>query len=141
MVTSVGGRLLRNWFDLLLSAAAALSVFAAPSTAQANGRFPESNAYFFSPSDPNVMILRSTFGVLVSKDRGKTWDHVCESAIGLTGSEDPMFALTPKGTWIGSTFSGVALSTDLGCGWSLAKGPIADLVFVDLSFRPATRRR
>lgn len=124
--------------SLALAGAAAASILLAPSEAQANGRFPESNAYFFSPSDPNTVILRVTFGLLVSKDRGLTWDHICEPAIGLTGSEDPMFSITPKGTWIGSTFSGVALSPDNGCAWSLVKGPIADLVFVDLTNRPAT---
>ena len=83
--------------SLALAGAAAASILLAPSEAQANGRFPESNAYFFSPSDPNTVILRVTFGLLVSKDRGLTWDHICEPAIGLTGSEDPMFSITPKG--------------------------------------------
>jgi hypothetical protein len=49
-----------------------------------------------------------------------------------------MFSITPKGTFIGSTFSGVALSPDVGCQWDFAKGPLQDLVFVDLSSRPAT---
>lgn len=129
---------MRSSIALLLSSIAAASVLLPPGEARANGRFPESNAYFFAPNDPNLVILRVTFGLLISKDRGATWDHVCEPAMGLTGSEDPMIAITPKGSFIGSTFSGVALSPDKGCSWSFAKGPIADLVFVDLSSRPAT---
>ena len=32
-------------------------------TARANGRFPESNAIFFAPNDPDLVLLRTTFGL------------------------------------------------------------------------------
>jgi len=120
---------------------ALLAVTALPSRAFANGRFPEANAYFFSPKDPAFVLLRTTFGVLVSKDRGGTWDWVCDGALGLIGSEDPMFQITTRGTILGSTFSGVTISSDDACTFTLARGSVADLVFVDLAARPSAPDR
>lgn len=118
-----------------------LVAFAMTAPARANGRFPEANAFFFSSKDSGFVLLRTTFGVLQSRDRGATWDWICDGALGLTGSEDPMFHVTPSGAIVGSTFSGVALSTDNGCSFSLATGNVANLVFVDLASRPTTPDR
>ena len=41
----------------------------APSPARANGRFPESNQLVFSAQEPDLVLLRVTFGLLVSHDR------------------------------------------------------------------------
>ena len=106
---------------------------AAPSPALANGRFPESNHIFFSAKDPNEVLLRTTFGLLVSRDRGATWSWVCEKSIGTSGNEDPMYAVTPDGTTIATTFQGIAISSDRLCSWSLATGGVEKTVFVDLS--------
>jgi hypothetical protein len=105
--------------------------------ARANGRFPESNAIFFAPSDPNLVLLRVTFGLIVSHDRGNTWDWICERSIGLAGIEDPMFNVTPAGTFLGSTFSGVTVSRDQGCSFAYAPST-KDFVFIDLATRPST---
>ena len=118
--------------------AVAFGAFVWPSTAHANGRFPESSAIFFAPSDPNVVLLRTTFGLITSADRGKTWDWVCEQSIGLAGVEDPMYALTPDGTMITSTFQGLSISRDKACNWSFVGGPLDSLVFIDLASRPST---
>lgn len=106
--------------------------------ARANGRFPESNAIFFAPNDPNVVLLRVTFGLILSKDRGKTWDWVCERSIGLAGVEDPMFSITPDGSMIATTFQGLAVSRDGACNWSFAGGALQNLVMIDLTSRPST---
>lgn len=126
---------------LLLSfvaTAAASAIALAPTPARANGRFPESNAFFFSPTDKNLVLQRVTFGLLISHDRGGTWDWVCETSVGLTGSEDPMYTFTPKGTLMGSTFSGFTVSSDRACNFAFAKGNVNELVFVDLASREAT---
>ena len=112
-----------------------LAALAWPSTAHANGRFPESNAIFFAPTDPDVVLLRTTFGLISSRDRGKTWDWVCERAIGLAGVEDPMYSVTPGGTILTSTSQGVAVSNDKACSWSFAGGALKDLFFIDLAAR------
>ena len=104
--------------------------------AAANGRFPESNQISFSPTDPDLVLLRVTFGLLVSRDRGKTFHWVCEQSIGFSGVEDPMYAVTPSNTVIGTTFQGVTVTRDRACGWAYAGGELAQQVFIDLSANP-----
>jgi len=118
---------------LLLAPGAGAPLGLGSGAARANGRYPESNAYFFSPTSPDLILLRVTFGLLVSHDRGRTWDWVCERSIGLAGIEDPMFAITPSGTFIGSTFQGLTRSTDKGCSFAFVGGALKDLVFVDVA--------
>jgi hypothetical protein len=110
-------------------------------TAYANGRFPASNQIVVTPHDPELVLVRVTFGLLVSHDRGKSFDWVCEPAIGYTGVEDPMYTVTPSRHFVGSTFDGIAISRDQGCNWSKAKSDnqeedIAGKVFTDLAANP-----
>ncbi|MBX3192245.1 MAG: hypothetical protein KF819_34970 [Labilithrix sp.] len=124
---------------LLIALSVALALVALGREARANSRFPASNALFFSPTDPELLLLRTTFGVMVSPDRGKTWDWICERSLNVTGDEDPMFAITPEGTFIASTFGGVAITRDRGCSFSHAGGEPEGLVFVDVVARPERR--
>ncbi len=104
------------------------------STLHANGRFPASNAVVFHPTDPNIIIVRVTFGLLVSKDAGATWKWICERGIGFAGVEDPTYVITPKGTLIAGTFEGATTSRDGGCDWHYVGGKGAT-VLVDLTMR------
>jgi hypothetical protein len=104
--------------------------------ARANGRFPESNQITFTAQDPDLVLLRVTFGLLISHDRGKTFEWVCEQSIGFSGIEDPMYAITPSNAYVGSTFQGITISRDRGCGWTFAGGDLAGQVFIDLSSNP-----
>jgi hypothetical protein len=108
----------------------------AASAAHANGRYPESNQITFSETDPDLMLVRVTFGLLVSRDRGKTFHWVCEQSIGFTGVEDPMYAVTPTNTIVGTTYQGVTISRDRACGFDYAGGELKDQVFIDLSANP-----
>lgn len=121
---------------LTLATSALLAI--AAGDARANGRFPETNALFFAPKDPDLVLLRTTFGEVISYDRGKTWDWICERSVGLAGVEDPMYSITPDGTLIGSTFQGLAVSNDRGCNFHFIGGDLTELVFIDLTSRPST---
>lgn len=78
--------------------------------ARANGRFPQAQQIEHVPGDPSTVYLRATFGILVSKDGGKTWRWICERAIGYEGQWDPEIAVTRDGTlWVG---------LELGLTWS-----------------------
>jgi MYXO-CTERM domain-containing protein len=116
----------------LLAAAALLS----PSPALANGRFPASNQIVVSPSDPNLVLTRATFGLLLSRDGGKSWDWVCEKAVGYGGIEDPFMGLTAKGSLVAGTFSGLSVSLDTGCAWSFMKAELEKQVIIDVVVRP-----
>ncbi|MBL8611026.1 MAG: hypothetical protein JNL38_27030, partial [Myxococcales bacterium] len=71
--------------------------------AAANGRFPRAQTILAAPgSDGTVLYLRATFGLLVSRDAGKTWRWVCEEAMGFSGTWDPPVAVTKGGRiWVG----------------------------------------
>jgi MYXO-CTERM domain-containing protein len=121
-----------------VAAAAAASMLLAVSPAAANGRFPASNHVFFSPSDPKLVVLRATFGVLFSPDSGATWRWLCEDVLGLpsTSVEDPTFAMTANGTLFAGTSHGLLLSPNTGCDWRMAGEGLAGQAIVDIAIRP-----
>jgi photosystem II stability/assembly factor-like uncharacterized protein len=84
--------------------------------ARANGRFPAAQAILTVPgSDGMTVFLRATFGVLVSRDGGKTWRWICERALGYEGTWDPPVAVTRDGRlWVGLEH-GLSSTLD-GCG-------------------------
>jgi hypothetical protein len=110
-----------------------LLVIAFARPASANGRFPASSAVVLGSGD--TMLVRATFGLLVSADRGKSFGYVCERAVGFSGIEDPAYAITPSGAIVAATFEGLAVSRDHGCEWSFAGGP-RKWMFVDLTTEP-----
>jgi hypothetical protein len=101
-----------------------------PADALANGRMPSAHQLVFSPGDPTFVVMETTFGLLISKDGGSTFDWVCEASIGYgtRAAIDPSVGLTP-GHILAGLPQGLAESVDQGCSWSLALGdPVIDLV-------------
>jgi photosystem II stability/assembly factor-like uncharacterized protein len=115
---------------VLLAATAAAFL---PRTALANGRFPASNAVLFSPADDATVLVRVTFGLLVTRDRGRSWRWICERAIGFNGPEDPTYVVTKSGAIVAALFDGLRVSRDGGCSWQPVKTDAK--VFVDLTSR------
>ena len=72
--------------------------------ALANGRFPFAGHVAFDPHDDAHFAVRTTFGLLTSRDGGATVDYVCESALRLGIEEDPMLAFTESGPLVVATF-------------------------------------
>lgn len=138
-VSLVTRRATTTWKGTLLAAASA-GTLAASSPALANGRYPESNQIAFADEDPDLVLLRVTFGLLVSHDRGRTFDWICEQSIGFSGIEDPMYTVTPSGAYVATTFQGVTITRDRGCSWSFAGGDLDNQVFIDLSSEPKDRK-
>src|SRR5262245_425109 len=58
------------------------------STAWGNGRFPRAQRLVESATDPKLLALYGTYGLIVSSDSGGTWNHVCEAATGTYTGED-----------------------------------------------------
>ena len=104
--------------------------------ARANGRFPASNAILFPPdgSAEGLVTARMTFGLLVSRDRGVTWDWVCDRSIG-TVSEDPTIAWTSERTMLAGTKKGLVITRDDACSFEVVGAPIAPFPIVDVSAR------
>ncbi|MDP9033215.1 MAG: MYXO-CTERM sorting domain-containing protein [Myxococcota bacterium] len=132
---------------LLAWTAPAFALFLS-SVALANGRFPASNQIVFSPADPRLVVVRTTFGILLSHDGGATWAWLCEEALGISPSSpsDPVLAVTSGGASGGSSGgilfatrgldNGVVVSTDMGCGWEQSPEPLASQIVKDLAVRP-----
>jgi hypothetical protein len=121
-----------------LSIAASLLFFG--SAARAGGRYPATNALVVSPADANVLVLRTTFGLLVSRDAGKTWNWICGSAMGTGGNEDPAMAVTKGGALLGGMSAGLSISPDTGCSWHLAP-ELTGWAAVDVAVRADDPRR
>jgi len=114
-------------------------VFSCPSPALGNGRYPAANQLAFSPSDPDFVVLRTTFGILLSHDAGATWRWLCEDVVGVlsTSISDPVLALTATGIVAApGTTNGLAVSSDSGCDWNMAVGPLSGALVRDLVVRP-----
>jgi len=118
----------------LLAALAAVATFGVAAPARANGRFPASSAVVFSPVDDANVMVRTTFGLLATHDRGASWGWICERAIGFSGPEDPSYVVTKSGAIVAGLFDGLRVSRDGGCSWSAVKTDAT--VFVDLTSRP-----
>ncbi len=82
--------------------------------ARANGRFPQAQVIESVPGgDGTVLYMRTTFGILVSHDAGKSWRWICERALGYQGQWDPPIAVTRDGTlWVGLEDGVVAVRRD-----------------------------
>jgi photosystem II stability/assembly factor-like uncharacterized protein len=102
--------------------------------ARASGRFPASSAVIFDPHDAKTVAVRATFGLLVTHDTGGSWHWICDRAIGFSEAEDPTYVITPKGTLIGATSAGLAVSRDGGCSFELVGGQ-GTHVLSDLAMR------
>ncbi|MBK6529802.1 MAG: hypothetical protein IPN17_22610 [Deltaproteobacteria bacterium] len=104
---------------------AALLLGAAP--AGANGRFPTAQDVVVGPgARSDVIVLRTTFGLVMSRDAGATFHWMCEAQIYrplfLTGEVDPSIAVAADGSVVYGFPQGIHLSPD-GC--RVARDPAA----------------
>jgi hypothetical protein len=114
------------------AATAAAIVLASP-LARANGRFPSANQVTYAPNDTKTLLLRTTFGLILSRDGGGTWDWICERGTvegGYGGPEDPTIGILSNGTFISGLFEGLVESSD-GCAWHPAAGAVMGQAIVD----------
>lgn len=104
-------------------------VASASARGRANGRFPAANQLVVDPDDPRHVVVRATYGTMISHDGARTMTLVCEQAIGATGDADPMLGLFSGGRMVAGVVGGLAATSDEGCTWSLMPG-IAPRQFV-----------
>lgn len=102
-------------------AAAAGSALVVPQRAEANGRYPEANQLVVGPSNPDRILVRVTFGMVVSQNGGADWRWVCEQSIGFNDVFDPAVALLQGEVILAGLQLQLSQSTDFGCGFSPAQ--------------------
>ena len=107
-----------------LGLALATALVALPEPSLANGRFPRAERLIESASSADELTIAATYGLVVTHDRGKTWQQICEPAFALQSgySGDPLFDLAPGGTMVVSVQSSFNVSPDHGCQWNRTLG-------------------
>jgi hypothetical protein len=111
----------------------ALACLAVDGGASANGRFPAAGLIALDPASPDTLLVRATYGLILTRNRGHSWSWICEDAVGFAGFEDPMVSFTADGSLLASTFEGLGVSHDTGCGWDFSGGGIDGQYVTDLS--------
>jgi photosystem II stability/assembly factor-like uncharacterized protein len=90
--------------------------------ASANGRFPAAGHISVDPGDEAHVAVRTTYGLLVTRDGGANWDWICEQAVKWTGQYDPSITITGDGTIIAGIYDHLSVGRGDHCGWSSAMG-------------------
>jgi hypothetical protein len=118
--------------------AAALAVSSVSVAALGNGRYPAASQIVVDPNDPKHLVVSATFGFLDSRDEGKSFNWLCEAAVGPAGEEgfDIVLAVTGNGNTVLGLFNGVATTRD-GCTFQ-APTELANQVVGDISWRRST---
>jgi photosystem II stability/assembly factor-like uncharacterized protein len=114
------------------------SFLQSPGTASANGAFPTASQLKSDPDNPDHLVLGTTFGLLVTRDEGESWDWVCETGALYRDVEPPMLVL-PGGRILLAVPDGISRSDEAGCDFELATG-LAGLVrdLTRVAAEPAT---
>lgn len=115
---------------LLSLLSATLLLHAAPSAA--NGRFPAAGQIVVDPGDVKHLVIRTTYGILTTRDGGKNWDWICEESVQWTGQYDPSIAVTGDGSVIAGIYDHLGVSHGDTCNWQHAV-PLDKKNIVDVS--------
>jgi hypothetical protein len=136
----------------IIVAAGAIS---APMSSHANGRFPASLDVKFQKDNDQLILSSMTFGLLVSKDDGATFEWICEDAINYSGNFNPDYEVADDGAifattngrsrQIGEPDAGtpdprlnpaLRVSRDNGCTWNAVPGALANAVVGSVEIGP-----
>jgi photosystem II stability/assembly factor-like uncharacterized protein len=111
-----------------------------PMTASANGRFPNAQQVVIGPGPTrsDVIVLRATFGLLLSTDGGRSFRWVCEEGLYYPFvpalDYDPAVELSARGTVVFTYEEGVRFVTN-GCGAEDVRGT-QRRAFTDMTSNP-----
>lgn len=112
-----------------------LGPFAPFRVARANGAFPAPFRIFVPANLPNDTTVTTNFGLISSRDGGRTWAWSCEHGASDLGSLYQQAADGGSGRILGLAKSALVFTDDDGCTWSVASGlPSGELVddsFID----------
>jgi hypothetical protein len=104
----------------------ALAVLA--SAAAANGRFPRAQRLIQDQESPELMALYGTYGLLVTRDAGASWRHVCEGATGTYAGEDSLLEIMAEERIVLRTETGLSRSDASLCSYTTVLGSTADVL-------------
>ena len=108
-----------------------LIMLAATSSARANGRFPQSNQITMHPLNADVIVARTTFGLLVSDDHGANFHWICEQVLGTRLQEDPALTITEDRSTLVSLYAGQRRGAPDRCSWEFVSPALTGLAMAD----------
>jgi photosystem II stability/assembly factor-like uncharacterized protein len=119
----------------------ALAALALPSTAWANGAFPDEFSIHFPASAPHRILVGANFGLLVTEDDGATWRYacepwICEGSSAALGQYNVAFYQLTADDVILAQSKNVVRSEDDACTWPISTGAISGQVVTDLFADP-----
>jgi hypothetical protein len=101
--------------------------------AHANGRFPFANQLDFVPAHPDTVLVRTTFGIIVSHDGGRHFNWICELIVGFVNGSDPGIALFDDGSQAVAGSKGLAITRDNECSYPFVGGDLDKQYVIDVS--------
>lgn len=63
------------------------------------------------------VLVSTTFGAVITHDRGQSWRVICEEAIGYGTGQRPAWWLSPTGAMFAGSFKGLFVARSDGCTW------------------------
>ena len=107
-----------------------------PGPALAHGRFPRLGQIVSHPTSPETVVVRGTFGLVISSDNGGQWRWICLPVMGVALNEDPTTAILHGGHIVAATFDGLVRSDPTGCNWSYPTPALTDVYVIDQAVHP-----
>jgi photosystem II stability/assembly factor-like uncharacterized protein len=95
---------------------ALLVLRAAP--ALAHGGLPETTNVALRRGSQEDLIVGATFGAVLSRDRGQTWQWICPEGMGIGPWRPERYHWLSSGTLIAATGNALVRSEDGGCSWT-----------------------
>lgn len=83
------------------------------------------------PLDANVIVARTTFGLLVSDDHGANFHWICEQVLETRLQEDPAVLVTADGSTLVSLYAGQRRGTPDRCSWDFVSDALTGLPMID----------
>jgi len=113
---------------------------AAPVAARANGAFPAVEGVLVPGDRPEMFILVTNFGVVLSDDGGQTWSWSCEREANAFGT---LYQLgpAPRRRLFAVASDHVVYSDDATCSWQIAGGLLAGQQTTDVFPDPTNADR
>jgi MYXO-CTERM domain-containing protein len=117
---------------------AASLLLLATTAAYGNGRFPSAQEFHQGPgANSDLMVVRTTFGLVVSVDRGRHWEYWCEDALLYGDGYDPPLTYAADGTMMVALEDGL-VTTRNGCTFR-RQPDLESLTVKDLASSPDGR--
>jgi len=108
-------------------------------SARANGRYPTADQLLVDPRDSQHLVLRTTFGILQSRDAGKRWTWICEAGVGFPpgSAVDPAVTILADGSIVAGYSRDLRISRADGCDWTSPFSNVVTENLIDVTLDPA----